>query len=151
MEKLKIPVYGINPFLGVVNLEWFLTLLPKIEKKNLNLFLVHNIKGKDLKKNKGAFINMLVKKQMASVLLKNKNVGMIGSFDTNTFVVLSENNIVEELQNSLNEIEDVRSLIVGTAINEKENTLFAMSRLNTGFEVLASEYNKDNSITAKIV
>ena len=151
MKSIKVPIYGINPFLGIIKLEWFLTILPTIKKKDLNLFLVYNKELETILEEQGSIRTLIVKKAMVNKLLQNKNIGGISEVDPYTFAVVSKDNIIEELSESLNEIEDVDALVTGTALEGVENILFTFSKLDVAMDILVDNNKTDGKIITKII
>lgn len=136
-EKVKIPAYGVNPFINTLTFEWFYAVLENMKDKeeNTNLYLIHNENFKNDKREKGKFLAFLKTKRISEMLSKNKKILFTGLYENNSMFAISNSDIVEDIFSDLSDIDDIDPFVVATAFKKEDLTLAAINRVVQGLNV----------------
>lgn len=135
-----IPICAINPLLGILNIDWFLSLLGNLLNDNFNIFVIHNADYKHIKKRYGILAAKFSKRKMVNRIMKIEGIDLIGDYDGSSIIVVSKKNLTFEFLN-INKEEDFRISIGETASLISDN---AFSIVNRALMALNLSHSKEN-------
>lgn len=118
-DKLKLPVYAVDPLFGIVYFNWFIFILKGIVKNSfVNVYVIHNDSYKALRKNSGSFLAKMSKKKFADIITGVKDVILIGDYDTSKLLVISYTDITKGLQDAFKKEEIDITIGVTASVND---------------------------------
>lgn len=128
-EKLKIPGYALDPLFGILHFNWFLFILRSMLKNNdLNVYILYDMKYKELRKKQGIFLSSMHKKKLVDVLVGFKDINLIGDCDKTKIIFISEKDITKEIQEEFKK-ENINITLAASASIESDNEFTLVNRV----------------------